>query len=99
LNRRGDAWLTNFDFSPLSYNLRNTLFLAWISGTDFKELKKPENHSRLEYFWSVKKPEVVVYFQDQDIAFDTIVADLKEFVLTPNPKLSYGFDPKDSFAV
>jgi hypothetical protein len=85
---------TSFDISMLDRNTRDELFLTWLSCTNFKALNNAGNKESLNSVWAFIKNKLNPFFQNQEITFNVIAKDFREFVLNINPNLSFSYDPE-----
>ena len=80
------------DFSYLEENVKNSLFLVWLSCRDFNRLHKEENYTLLETVWRDLKNSLYQYFNNQPVKLDDIIRDFDKITLTMNPTIPFGYD-------
>ena len=80
------------DFSYLEENVKNSLFLVWLSCRDFNRLRKEENYTLLETVWRDLKNSLYQYFTNQSVKLDEIIRDFDKITLTMNPTIPFGYD-------
>ena len=95
----GDTLVKLLDSSCLDENTRNSMYIAWLSCTDFGRLKESNNRAILNKTWKNLKNSLYPYFRDQPISLDAIAGDFKKITLTLNPTISFGYDPKRNILI
>jgi len=80
------------DFSYLEENVKNSLFLVWLSCKDFNRLREEENYALLETVWRDLKNSLYQYFNNQPVKLDEIICDFDKITLTMNPTIPFGYD-------